>query len=109
MSIGDIFGFFNYVSDNGNTYVVKLSFHVANQGSFGVYTGQIGAAVIWPYGAKNMRHVYGISTGNKRARIPIASNGGALYVTGGTFTNLAGTAFTTEGAIGEARKLNAVA
>jgi hypothetical protein len=105
MGVGDVFGFYPYFSDDGNTYAIKLSQAVATQGGFG---GEVDPRTsnIWGYGTKNVRHVWG-STGTKRTKIPIATNTYALYVSGGAFT-LAGGLYTVEGSIGEKRKLNSV-
>jgi len=98
-----------YKSDNGNSYVVKVSQQTASQGGFTGFTGNIGNALIWPYGAKNMRHVWGYnSTNGKRAKLPIADKSNSKFTSGGTFTTPNGT-YVIEGSIGEARKLNHVA
>jgi len=88
-------------------YAIKLSTVVAVQGGFSTTLSPIGSKV-WPFGAHNMRHVYGKSSAGKRARCPVATNSFALYVSGGAFTLGSGT-FNVEGSIGEKRKLNNIA
>lgn len=107
MGAGDDFDFYAYASDNGYQFSLKLTALVASQGGF---TSKVDPRVVapWPFGPKNVRHVYGVTTTGKRTRLPIATNSQTLYVSGGTFTLAAGT-YTVEGAIGEKRKLNAIA
>jgi hypothetical protein len=107
MGAGDTFKFFQYTSDNGSEYSLKLSVDVANQGGF---TTQVSpsAAVPFPFGPKNVRHVWGVTSSGKRTRLPIATSDFGLYVSGGSFTLAAGT-YAVEGQIGEKRKYNSVA
>jgi len=104
MGFGDTFKFYAYTSDDGNVYSVKLSALVAAEGGFTVVSG---AAIKngYPFGPKNMRHVWGVSAAGKRARVPMADASDPKFVTGGTFS-LHGASYTIEGAIGEARKLS---
>jgi len=107
MGRGDTFHFYQYVSDDGNFYFLKLSDAVADAGGFSTQVDPRSARA-WGFGPKNIRHVYGKSTTGKRDRLPIATADNALYVSGGNFS-LGGTSYAVEGAIGEARKFNAVA
>jgi hypothetical protein len=107
MGVGDTFSFYGYSSDNGHTYAIKLSTLVATQGGFGS-TVDPNTTPPFPYGPKNVRHVWGKSSTGKRTRLPISTASFGLYVSGGTFTLGAGS-YDVEGAIGEARKLNSVA
>ena len=107
MGVGDTFKFYGYSSDNGNTYSLKLSTLVATQGGFGSVVDPA-AIPPFPFGAKNVRHVWGRSGTGKRTRLPIATNSFSLFTGGGSFT-LAGGSYEVEGCIGEARKLNSVA
>lgn len=104
MGLGDDFNFYGYTSDDGNDYSVKLSAEVAAAGGFGT---AIAASSLpgWPYGPKNMRHVWGISVAGKRTRLPCKTGANATFVGGGTFT-VHSVVYTVQGAIGEARKLN---
>lgn len=103
MGLGDSFGFWNYDSDDGNTYAVKLSALTAAAGGF--TEADLEGANFYPYGPKNMRHVWGVADTGKRARIPLATNSNAKFVSLGTFS-LHGVDYKIEGAIGEARKLS---
>lgn len=105
MGVGDSFAFYNYVSDSGATYSIKLSAADAGQGGFIQTAGT--PTNIWPYHAKNMRHVLGNDGAGHRTKLPIASNANSKYTTGGTFS-LHGRTYNIEGAIGEKRKLNSV-
>jgi len=107
MGINDQFAYFLYGSDDGSAYAVKLSTEVASTGGFGTAINPLEHKV-WPFGSKNMRHVYGKDGNGHRTRLPCATQGQTLYVSGGTFT-LTGRAYSTEGAIGEKRKLNSIA
>lgn len=103
MGFGDTFGFYTYNSDNGNAYAVKLSTAVATAGGFEANTNPAGAP--WPYGPKNMRHVWGRSGAGKRARLPLADADNDLFISGGTFPSHSVT-FTVEGVIGERRPVS---
>lgn len=104
MGYGDDFNWFGYASDDGKNYVVKLAAGTATAGSFAVVADPLAVAG-YPYGPKNMRHVWGVSGTGKRARVPIADPDNPLFKSGGNFS-LHGTAYTIQGAIGEARKLS---
>ena len=106
MGRGDTFGFYQYTSDDGTNYAIKLSANVAGNGGFGTSVDPR-AVKVWPYHAKNMRHVLGKGSGTTRTRLPCATATQALYVSGGTFTQGLDT-YVVEGAIGEKRKLNSV-
>jgi hypothetical protein len=106
MGLNDEFAFYNYDSDDGSSYAVKLSAKVATAGNFGAAVNPL-TSVCWPFDAKNMRKVYGVNAGGKRTHLPIANPGNGLYMTGGTFT-LAGGVYTGQGAIGERRSLSAI-
>ena len=103
MGLGDKFAFYPYTSDNGTVYVEKLSANVADIGGFGASVDP-NSGPGWPYGAKSMRHVYGLDAAGNRTRLPLSAAGNALYTSGGTFT-LNGRAYTVEGMIGEKRSL----
>lgn len=107
MGLNDTFGFAKYISDDGNEYAVKLSLNVASEGGF---TGPFSPLTnkVWPYHAKNMRHVYGKDGDGHVTRLPLADQGNSKYVSGGTFT-IGARSYTIEGAIGEKRKLNSIA
>jgi len=106
MGRGDVFNFYEYTSDDTTIYALKLSAAVAEIAGFTTLANPRSAKV-WPYHAKNCRHVYGMDSSGKRTKVPIATPAFALYVSGGTFT-LAGDIYNCEGAIGEKRKLNAI-
>jgi len=104
MGSGDTFGFYQYKSDDTKNYVVKLSAATAAQGTFTTVADPLGTAG-YPYGPKNMRHVWGVDPAGKRAKVPMADATNAKFVAGGTFT-LHGITYTIQGAIGEQRKLS---
>jgi len=106
MGVGDEFKFYHYESDNGNTYIVKLSTLIAEKGTFNEASSALELPA-WPYNTKNMRHVTGVSDTGKRLRLPLASNADALYISGGS-VSLHGTTFKIEGAIGERRPASAI-
>lgn len=108
MGRGDTFNFYTYHSDNGSDYAIKLSNAVAAQGGFVPITGSVSGAQVWSFGAKNMRHVLGKSSGGLRTKLPIAQPSNTLFISGGNFT-LGSTAYGIEGIIGEKRKLNNIA
>lgn len=108
MGRGDTFAFYNYNSDSGSDYAIKLSTAVAAAGSFVQITGSVSGSKVWPFGAHNMRHVLGKSSSGLRTRLPISTNSNTLYQTGGSFT-LGGVTYGIEGIIGEKRKLNTIA
>jgi hypothetical protein len=105
MGVGDNFHFWLYSSDDGTNYAIKLSDVVAAQGTF---TGPVDprAHPGYPYGVKNLRHVYGKSVTGTKTKLPCATASMSLFVTGGTFVTKAGS-FTVEGSIGEKRKISA--
>lgn len=105
MGFGDDFAYYNYISDNGETYIVKLSSITGGQGGFIQTAGSPLDGVGYPFGPRNMRHVWGVSLTGKRARLPIADASNTKFVDGGTFT-LHGESYTIQGAIGEKRKLS---
>lgn len=107
MGLGDTFAFYTYVSDNGNSYNVKLSAAVAAAGSFGAASLSPLSLPEWPFHEKNMRHVWGNDGAGHRARLAVSHNNNALYTGGGTFS-LHGRNYGVQGAIGEKRKLNSV-
>lgn len=106
MSLGDTFNFYIYQSDEVKAYVVKVSQEVANEGGF-IGPVNPSSGPIWPYKAKNLRHVWG-SDGLHRARLPIALQNDTKYTTGGSFT-LHGRTYIIEGQIGERRAKNTIA
>lgn len=106
MGLNQQFAYFEYASDDGTPYCVKLSTDVQAAGGFGAAVNPLEHKV-WPFGSKNMRYVYGKDGSGHRTRLPIATAGNTLYTDGGTFS-LQGRAYSTEGAIGEKRKLNAI-
>lgn len=104
MATGDKFGWYTYVSDNGNPYTIKLSATTAGQGGFTSTNPPLGGTQpVWPWHERDLRHVTGVNTtSGKRARLPVALNVNALYQSGGSFTIDAGT-FVVLGAEGERR------
>lgn len=106
MGLDDDFGWYSYVSDNGSTYAVKLSVAVATAGSWSEFSGNI-ANNGWPFGAKNMRYCWGVTSAGQRARLPLPSNSITLYQEGGSFT-LHGRSYDVDGIIGEKRKVSAL-
>ena len=104
MGLGDIFNFYQYGSDSTALYAIKLSALDATVGGFTTIVDPTSTAV-WPYGAKNMRHIYGKTASGVRTKVPCAYPTNPLYQSGGSFT-LRGRAYTVEGCIGEKRKLN---
>lgn len=106
MGLNDTFHFYNYISDDTTTYSIKMSDLDAGAGGFVQTAGT--PTNIWPYKAKNLRHVLGLDAAGHRTRLPIGSNANSLYTTGGTFS-LRGRTYQIEGIIGEKRKKNSVA
>ena len=106
MGLGDTFNFYNYGSDDGNGYAVKLSAAVAAAGGFSTEVDPLSYPG-WPFGPENLRHVWGLDSSGNRTKLPISSVIDSKYVSGGTFT-LHGRTYTVQGAIGEARKLNSL-
>lgn len=106
MGLGDIFKFYVYGSDDTGDYIVKLSEAVGTEGGFleaadpGIHPG-------WPYGPKNMRHVWGVDGDGHRTRLPCALPNSSKYTDGGDFT-LGGRTYTIQGQIGERRAKNAL-
>lgn len=108
MGLGDQFIYTTYTSDDGTDYIVKLSQEVATKGGFGAEVSPKSGKV-WPFGRKNMRHVYGVTAdGLHRTVLPCGTPGNATYVSGTSFP-LHGRDYIAEGAIGEKRKYNSVA
>lgn len=107
MGLNDTFLYYGYASDDTTTYAIKLSANVAAEGGF---SSQVSPATtkVWPYGARNMRHVLGKDSAGHRTKLPIQTVGQTLYTGGGTFT-LNGRTYTVEGQIGEKRKKNHIA
>ena len=103
MGLGDKFLFYPYHSDDSNTYVEKLSENVAAAGGFGAAVDP-NSGPGWLYGAKSMRHVYGLDPAGNRTRLPISEATNTLYTSGGAFT-LNGRTYAVEGMIGEKRSL----
>jgi hypothetical protein len=106
MGLGDTFDFYAYAGDDGTTYAIKLSFNVAASGGFSTFADPTSTKV-WPYHAKNLRHVLGNDGSGHRTRLPVYSNTTTLYKTGGSF-NIGSRTYQVEGVIGEKRKLNSV-
>src|SRR6266540_3146739 len=104
MGFGDDFKYYGYQSDDTQTYVVKLAAGTGTAGGFTEVTDPLSLGQ-YPYGPKNMRHVWGVSSTGKRARLPIKGPDTALFISGGTFA-LHSVTYTVQGAIGEARKLS---
>src|SRR6266446_719712 len=100
MGAGDTFLFYDYHSDDLNTYSIKLSAVVAAQGGFS--GGAVNpASLAWPYHYRDLRHVNGKIVGtSKHARLPISNANNALYTSGGSFTLAAGT-YLVQGSEGE--------
>lgn len=101
MGLGQTFAFYNYLSDDGKTYQVKLS---ADDAAAGVFGSPVSVSAAWPYGRRNMRHIWGKSNAGKRTSLPCASPLQSNWVLPATF-NLQGVTYAPEGAIGEKRSL----
>ena len=104
MGVGDTFLFYDYVSDDTTTYTVKMTSAVATAGGFTLQSDPL-SQPFYPYGTKNMRHVWGKDGSGHRTRLPCAEPDNAKFVGGGTFTIGART-YGVEGAVGEKRALN---
>lgn len=109
MGLGDTFGYFDYNSDDGTTYVIKLSTAVATAGGFSAASGGPigGTNTVWPWHESDMRHVTGRDGSGHRARCPIASPSNTLFQSGGTFT-IHSRGYVVTGAEGERRVANHV-
>lgn len=106
MGRGDTFKFAAYTSDDGTQYAIKISAEVGFQGGFST-SADPRSMKVWPFHAKNMRHVLGSNGAGKRTKLPCATPAVSVYVNGGAFS-LGGVNYTVEGAIGEKRKLNSI-
>jgi hypothetical protein len=107
MGLGDTFAFYGYGSDDGTSYGIKLSAKVASAGGFTVQVNPA-SVKIWPFGAKNLRHVEGVDSDGQRTRLPCCVASNTNYVSGGSFT-IGSRTYNVEGQIGEKRKYNHVA
>jgi hypothetical protein len=107
MGFGDTFSYYEYESDNGHTYNIKLSAITAAQGGF-TEADSAFSNPSWPFHERDMRHVTGSTDAGKRAHIPVGINSNALYQNAaGSFT-LHGTSYTVDSAIGERRDVRHV-
>lgn len=104
MSTGDTYGFYEYISDSGGLYAVKMSVENAGQGGFSTQVDPKSTAV-WAYGAKNLRRVYGKDSAGHRTHLACHDPAVGVFATGGSFT-LRGRTYTAQGSIGEKRKEN---
>jgi len=104
MGLNQSFLFYNYNSDNGQQYIIKLSTDDAAAGGFGGAVDS-GSGAPWGYRRKNLRHVLGNDGAGHKTRLPLASSANALFVGGGSFT-LQGRTYAVQGQIGEARRKN---
>lgn len=99
MGLDDQFFLFDYLSDDDNTYSVKLSQNIADAGGF---TASSTRGDAYPHHNKNLRHVWLKSDTGKRTRLPVATTASALWTTGGT-VNIGFEVYSTEGFKGERR------
>lgn len=102
--------FYLYTSDNKTLYAILLYPETATQGGFDpTQASKIldGTYPVWCWHPKSMRHVTGVSTSGKKARLPIAKNDNAKYVNGGQFT-LGAVTYNIRGCEGENRRGNQV-
>ena len=88
---------FVYVSDDGNTYAVRLNDAKAAVAGFTPTPDKGNYPRAW-----RMRHVWAEQADGTRVSVPIDVSGNSLFVTGGTFT-LHGASYTVQGSIGEKR------
>jgi len=91
-------GFFEYLSDNENTYVVHMNVSIASAGGFSPSSSE---EANYPRGWQ-MRHVYGEQTDGTRVKIPVAQPTFGLYTSGGSAT-VHGASYECAGGIGEKR------
>jgi hypothetical protein len=89
-----------YKSDDGNTYqIATTNFNILANGA----TAEAPGAHPEVPKRWRVRHVYGLSSGGIRAKIPILDPANAVYVgSGHTFTKNS-VSFTVQGIIGETR------
>jgi hypothetical protein len=104
MGVGDTFALYSYISDDGNTYLTKMSALVAAAGGFGG-PFPLGSYPVWPFHRNDLRHVDGKTGDGTHARLAIASASNALFTTGGTFS-LHSKVYEVEGRSGERRWTN---
>lgn len=104
MGLNDTFYYAEYHSDDGNTYVVKVSDAVGTAGGFAASSTPLGTPG-YPFGPRNMRHVWGRDGDGNRTRLPLAASNASLFTDGGTFS-LHGRTYVVQGAIGEKRALS---
>lgn len=106
MGFGDEFNYYEYHSDDGNTYNVKLSLLIGAAGGFNVATSPLSNPG-YPYNPGNMRHLWGVSSEGKRSRLPVANSLSSLFVEGGSWS-MHGQTYVSQGAIGERRVASAI-
>jgi len=106
MGMGDDFGWYNYDSDDGNTYLVRLSADIAGAGFFAPGTSPLsGGGSPWPWHYSDMRHVTGYAATGERGRCPLGTTSDPRFATGGSWT-AHGRTYTIIGALGERRPAN---
>jgi hypothetical protein len=94
------YGIYEYDSDDGNTYDVKMMIPLASAGGF---TASTPPYVGLPSGME-MRHILGKSSTNKAGILHVASNTATNWVTPTGWTGNSAVLYTaTGGAIGEKR------
>jgi hypothetical protein len=93
-------GFYDYVSDNGTTYCVRMRTALATAGGFSASSA---SKVNYPRGWE-MRHVYGKKSDGTRKKLPVAAITETTWSdTPGTFAVGSLSGFTVMGQIGEKR------
>jgi hypothetical protein len=108
MGAGDSFGYYAYISDNGNTYNVRLSTADAAAGGFGAEVAALSNPG-WPWHKRDLRHVTGADSANAylHGRLKVATAANALFKSGGTWTNsVTEKTYNVQGAEGERRPAN---
>lgn len=105
MGMGDEFHLYQYLSDDGENYYVKLSDEMAEEGGFPSAAGTTIPA--YPYNSTDKRHVLGRSDDGKRGKLYLATPDDPKFVSGGTFS-LHGRTYVIQGKIGERRAVSHV-
>lgn len=103
MGLGDIFKFVKYTDDEGQGWVVKVSQNEFNSPGNGGSGGSISPTSLpaWPYGIKNLRHVWGKDPFGHRTKMKcFALSAGIYQGTQATFS-LNGRTYTVQGRKGE--------
>lgn len=100
-----VYNFYQYNSDNGTSYSIKLSGDVAGIGGF-LQLPNPDALPAYPFHAHDMRHIWFKSqTNGNRIRIPVSSGGSSFFMQPTQITYKSDT-YQPEGAIGEKRAVS---